>query len=489
MRIRILQRIFSFPVALACLLIVLAVLTVRPHFDDPDMWWHLKNGEIVWTAHTIPVVDLFSYTANHLASIPHEWLAEAVIYGAYRSGGFSGLMLLLCFLAAALLVAGYGLCRLYSSNAKVAFVGAMVIWFFATVGLSMRPQMIGYLYLIAELALIHLGRTRNPRWFFWLPILFAVWINCHGSFILGIFLGGVFLFSSFFCFQLGSLISQRWDPHCRRMLALALALSAAALFLNPVGIRQIMYPVNTLLHQPLGLGNVEEWGPLRLTDERGVGLFAVLLCCFLLVVVRRADLYWDELLLLALGTWLAGSHMRMLFVFGILAAPVLSRQLSSSWDDYKADEDRIWPNAVFVGMSMLVALLAFPSRQNLAQQVEAQEPAKAVAFIEANRLSGPMLNDYGFGGYLIWAAPEHPVFVDGRSDIYEWSGVLNEYGQWAALQSDPNILLDKYKVNFCLLSPQSPMVRVLPLLHKWKIVFSDNNSVILVRTASVSGTG
>ena len=47
-------------------------------------------------------------------------------------------------------------------------------------------------------------------------------------------------------------------------------------------------------------------------------------------------------------------------------------------------------------------------------------------FIQASHLSGPMLNDYNFGGYLIWAAPEHPVFIDGRTDVYEWSGVLGD---------------------------------------------------------------
>ena len=32
-----------------------------------------------------------------------------------------------------------------------------------------------------------------------------------------------------------------------------------------------------------------------------------------------------------------------------------------------------------------------------------------------------MLNEYVYGGYLIWAAPENPVFVDGRADIFEWT--------------------------------------------------------------------
>src|ERR1035438_10247210 len=129
---RILRRCFSFPVMLAGLLAVLAVLTVRSRFDDLDMWWHLKMGEVIWTTHTIPLTDTFSYTSNHQALVPQEWLAQAIIYGAWKWAGFSGLMFWLCLLTAAVLIAGYVLCSLYSGNVKVAFVGAMIIWLFAT---------------------------------------------------------------------------------------------------------------------------------------------------------------------------------------------------------------------------------------------------------------------------------------------------------------------------------------------------------------------
>src|SRR5271170_4596276 len=130
---------------LASLLAMLGVLTVRGRFNDPDMWWHLKTGEVIWTTHAIPTTDLFSYTTNHHAWIPHEWLSELLIYGAYRWSGYSGLMLWLCFFTALLLIAGYILCSLYSRNPKTAFLGAMVIWLFSTTGLSVRPQLIGFL--------------------------------------------------------------------------------------------------------------------------------------------------------------------------------------------------------------------------------------------------------------------------------------------------------------------------------------------------------
>jgi hypothetical protein len=479
--LRTIQRLFSFPIALASLLVVLTVLTVRGRFDDPDLWWQLKMGQTIWTTHTIPTHDLFSYTANGQALVPQEWIAQLSIFSAYRLGGFSGLMLWFCVLASALVVAGYVLCWVYSGNAKVAFVGAMIIWFFGTIGFEIRPQMFSYLLLVAELLLIYAGRTRDPRWFAGLPIVFVIWINSHASFVLGVAVACAYLVGSFFDFELGALVSHRWSAQRRRVFIWSILLSIAGLFINPAGLKQILYPFDTLMNMKLLMANVQEWAPLNLTDARGIGLLSVLFCMLLLIAARKAEIYLDELLLLAGGTWMAVSHLRMLVIFGILVAPILSRQLANVWENYEPEKDRILPNAIFISLSLIAVLLAFPSRQNLEQQVQAHSPVKALEYVQSHQLSGPMLNDYTYGGFLIWAAPEHPVMIDGRTDIYEWSGFLQQYARWATLQEDPNLLLEKYHVNFCLLSTQSQLINVLPLLPGWKLVYSDKLAQVFVK--------
>ena len=213
-------------------------------------------------------------------------------------------------------------------------------------------------------------------------------------------------------------------------------------------------------------------------------MLAVLACIALVVIVRHSELQWHELLLLALGTWLAISHQRLVFVFGILAAPVLSRLLSSFWDGYRQDKDLPLANAILITASLLIAFWAFPGQATLAQQVERASPVKAVEFIKTNHLSGRMLNEYVYGGYLIWAAPENPVFVDGRADVFEWTGVLADFGRWETLQSNPNVLLEKYGIDFCLLARSSPMVTVMSLLKDWKIAYKDNNSVIFTHAVT-----
>jgi hypothetical protein len=319
-----------------------------------------------------------------------------------------------------------------------------------------------------------------------LPPLFALWVNCHGSFFLGLVLGVAVLFCSFFKFRIGLLIASRWESRRRNMLMLALGLSMAALFLNPLGMKQILYPVDTMLHQPISLSTVQEWMPLAISGGRAFEFLAIPACIFLLVIVQRSELFLHEFVVMALATYFAASHQRMLFVFGILVAPILSRLLSTCWDGYDTEQDRPLLNAIFITVSLFIAFLGFPSRQNLTRQVAEHSPVKAVEFIQNHHISGRMLNEYVYGGYLIWAAPEHPVFVDGRADVFEWTGVLGEFGTWAVLQSDPNALLDKYRVDFCLLARHSPIVRVLPLLSGWRLAYSDDQSVIFTRTSAAN---
>jgi len=451
---------------------------VRDRFDDPDLWLHLKTGQLIWTTHTIPTTDLFSWTTQHHPTLPHEWLAQTLIYAAYRLGGYFGLMLWLCLASSAILIAGYGLCWLCSGNAKVSFVGALAVWFFATIGLSIRPQMIGYLLLIAELALLHLGRTRNPRWFFALPPLFALWVNCHGSFSLGLLLAFILLITAYIDIDNYLLLSTPWEPRRRRALALALEGSLLALLLNPVGLRLILYPFHALGGMTLAASAVSEWQPLQLSDIRALALLAVLASIVLLVIVRRSQLFLHELLFLAAATWLAASHRRLLFVFGILAAPILCRLLANTWETWDPEHDRPTPNAVLITIALLVCWLAFPSPANLAAQVAAGSPVAAVDFIHAHHLSGPMLNDWPDGGYLVWAAPDHLVFIDGRGDPFDQTGITQQFGDWATLRTDPRILLDKYGIAFCLLDRGSPMTFVLPLMPGWQLVYSDSQSVI-----------
>jgi hypothetical protein len=474
-------RILSFPVMLASTLVALAVLSVRSRFNDPDLWWHLRTGQIIWTNRAIPRTDVLSFTAGGHAWVAHEWLSQLSMYAAWRAGNYTGLMLWFTFAAGALLVVQYVSCSLYSGNAKVAFLGVLTAWFFTTVGLAIRPQLLGFTLLAGEVLILQLGRSRDGRWFFLLPPLFTLWVNLHGSFFLGLMVLAVVVLSGLFNVTAGLLVSRPFDPARRKALLWAAGLSIAALFVNPVGSKLLAYPLRTIFDQRMQLDAVTEWQRLSFDDVRAFGLLALAGAILLIALIRRMTLYTDEVALLAVAFGMAVLHQRLLFAWGILASPILCRQLASTWDAYAPARDRMLPNAVLIFGSWSVALLAFPSPVALASQVDRGNPVQAVDFIRREHFAGNMLNEYAYGGYLSWALPEQKIFIDGRADVYAWSGVFEDYGSWATLRDDPNRLLDKYGIAWCVLSQSSPLARVMSYLPGWAQRYSDSSSVIFTR--------
>ena len=53
---------------------------------DPDLWGHLRFGLDMLSQHTLPSVDVYSFTQD-VPWINHEWLSELIMGVAYRIGG------------------------------------------------------------------------------------------------------------------------------------------------------------------------------------------------------------------------------------------------------------------------------------------------------------------------------------------------------------------------------------------------------------------
>jgi hypothetical protein len=142
-------------------------------------------------------------------------------------------------------------------------------------------------------------------------------------------------------------------------------------------VKQLVYPLNVMFHQSTGLANSEEWQPIVFDNARAFGLLAIAGFLFVATLVRPAELRLDELLLFAMGFGMALRHTRMLFVFGVLAAPVLSRLLSNAWDRYDSARDRRTPNGILILIALSISVLAFPSSKQLDMQVKKDNPVKA----------------------------------------------------------------------------------------------------------------
>ncbi|MDO8733879.1 MAG: hypothetical protein Q7K21_01815, partial [Elusimicrobiota bacterium] len=62
-------------------------LTVFLSFSmaDPDYWGHIKFGQTIYETKSILKTDNFSYTANGLKWLNHEWLSEVIFWIFYKN--------------------------------------------------------------------------------------------------------------------------------------------------------------------------------------------------------------------------------------------------------------------------------------------------------------------------------------------------------------------------------------------------------------------
>ncbi len=233
-------------------------MVVSPRFSDPDLWWHLKVGQIIWNTHAIPSTDTFSYTAQGHSWIAHEWLSQLSIYAALHFGGYTGLMLWLDGMTSLLFVLVYVLCLRCSDNAGIAFGGALFALFFGTIGLAIRPLVNGNILLVTELLILE-ASARDGRILWLLPPLFALWVNCHGSFFFGMGVLGIYWLCSMASVKRGLLVSEPWDRERRRLLGIAMVFCMVALLVNPVGPRLLFYPIDMLFIQAPSTNFIIEW--------------------------------------------------------------------------------------------------------------------------------------------------------------------------------------------------------------------------------------
>ena len=127
----------------------------------------------------------------------------------------------------------------------------------------------------------------------------------------------------------------------------------------------------------------------------------------------------------------------------------------------------------------------FPSAADYEQNLEKSFPVGAVRFLNTHPVPGPMYNAYYFGGYLIFArGPEHKVFIDGRSEVYERAGVMSDDVALINLHPGSVAVLQKYNIQSCLLLPGEALTTVLAALPEWQKVYDDGTSVLFVRRQS-----
>jgi len=442
---------------------------------DPDAWWHLRTGEWILQHHAVPQVDPFSATGAGKPWQAYSWLFEVLLLQLFQRFGMVGLVGYAAGMALAIAVATRHLVRRLQIDFSNVALLTLIACFLINRLYTPRPWLFSILFFVLELdILMHVRKTGRLRELAWLPVIFALWSNTHIQFIYGLAILG--------CAVVEALAVSRGIGVKTRLRApwafAALAGSALATCANPYG-WHIYRTVYDLATQPGGLDQITE---LQALQFRGLTDFGILF----LAIAAAAALAWDkrfrvfETALLFFAVVVSFRSQRDIWVLITIAVAILASTIQGR----KTALDRLpgWATTLSAIAACLLVWTGFHvlrvNNTRLRTDVAKVLPIDAVDDIRAKGYSGPLYNDFNWGGYLIWAL-RMPVSIDGRGGFYGDKILDRSIATWRAgsdWDSDPTL-----KSARLVLGPvQAPLVQVLRMDPHFQLVYEDKLAAVFV---------
>lgn len=458
----------------------MAALIIRTSLHSglqTDAFWQVAAGNWMLDHHSVIRADVFSYSVPGRPWFAEEWGFEVALAFLVRHLGSMSYFLvsgLPC--VGALVVSTLRWRRLRAHHLWVATL-AVAVGFGLLIGLEPRPQDASYFYFATELYLLTVAR-RRPIALAALPVLFLVWANVHGSFLFG--LGALALES---ILSGASAVRSRttpWPTAVSRATssrvsvsaplplgyaATSLVACAMAALVNPHGWHLYPYVIKVTTSGPLG-ALIEEWQSPNFHDIGPIlGIALPLVIALIGMAVRRARvelfdlIIWVVLLAATLHAIRFAPYLAI--AFGGLVAPWWQQQ---AWESAGATR------ATLPAAAVMSALLIGGGSVQLGLPVDSGSSAVPVAATSwLNGKTGRVFSTYAWNDYLI--ARGIPVFVDGRTDLYFGTGILNTYVQVSSLTLDPDRVFAKWHVRYVMWPRNTALTTYLSSDPKWSLAY------------------
>ncbi len=395
--------------------------------------------------------------------IAFEWLSELSYAGAYWLAGWPGVAVLA---AAAIALAFALLTRFLLRELQPTPALLLVLAALALTAPHMlaRPHVLALPIMVAWAAALVRAMDARLKPPYWALPLIVLWANLHGSVALGLgLIGPAVLEALIEDWRAWPRILWRWLPFS--------ALAVLAACLTPYGPGPLLVPLTTL-----GLGHalttIVEWRP---QDFGHFGTFEFLLLIGLLALSRGVKVPLVRMLVLLGLLHFALAQVRNTDLLAMLAPLYLAAPLARQFKPTHEEE----PGAAYGYALAATAAIVVATALALMRPVTPDPrnaPRAAIAAADLGA-AGHVLNDYRFGGYLIFAGI--PTFIDGRGELYG-GRFIARYNRDLALAdlTDFLKLLDEYRIEATLLAPDTPAAKLLDRLPDWRRVYADGVAVV-----------
>jgi hypothetical protein len=479
------------------------VLAARP-ITDPDFWWHLRTGRLIFETRSIPHADIFSSTFAGREWVAHEWLSEVLLYAVHVAFGYAGLIVVFSLVISAAMWLAYRRCAARAGHVYVAGFALLLGALASSPTWGVRPQM--FTFLFASVFLFMLdgyagGDERRRVW--WLVPVTALWANMHAGFAMGLALvaltiAGLFL-DSLLSEDEGQTFAVKLKTFWRRARALVFVFAACvlAVSLNPAGVRLYLYPFETLTSRAM-MKYINEWFSPDFHEMMFQPLAVLIFATLGALALSRVRVKPGKLLMLVATGYMALRSGRNVPFFALVALPLLAEH---AWDwlarqrwcaflsrpeNVGAGNQTALKSALNVVLLVAMPLaICFARVERVAAERAEDErhnfPVAAVEFMRGRQLPQPVFNEYGWGGYMIWNLyPDYRVYIDGRADVYG-DAYLEEFLKTHDGRAGWRVPLEREGVRTVVVKPDAPLASLLRQDAEWRNVFEDEQAVIFVR--------
>jgi hypothetical protein len=474
----------ALPLVPALFLIVSLHVFVK---TDPDYWWHVRTGQYIYETGTLPRGDIYSYTVANQPWVTHEWLTELLFYQVQRQFGYVGNVVLFGVATALAWLTVYASCRRWGVGGLGATL--LMLWGFimAMGSVNVRPQALTTLLLAISVLLLTRYKQGHVRALWLMPPMFAVWVNLHGGYIIGLVLLGLTVVGE------GLALACRRPAAPLRPLLAATVLSAAATLLNPHGVEALLYPFMYAGSENAMMRYILEWQSPDFHDAHKLFLASSILLTLALGLARRPLGVTEAFWALAFAL-LALQSLRHIPLYAVVTLPLLGARLQAELPAHVRSlvarhRSRL---VVLVAGSLIgccVALALMATQEGLVVQLGSEPsaatyPAGAVDYLRTHISEDNLFNDYYWGGYLIYQLyPERRVFIDGRSDVYA-ERLMDRYAAVQQLKPNWRQVLDEHNVRLALVKKDSPLDVVLGIDEGWQELYVGEVERLFARRAS-----
>lgn len=484
-------------------LVLFLFLCLSPEGDrmlaDGDTGWHVRAGESILSTGSVPEHDLFSYHVPPIPWTAHEWLSEVLMALVHRYLGLTGVVVLFALVASLTYALLYRFVRGFGGGNVLADLGIVLLVILSSqIHWLARPHLFSLLFTVLFLGILESHEiTGSRRRLALLPLLMIPWVNLHGGFVTGPLLVGIYL--------AGNLIrtaGSSGDPESAqkaKLLGWVLAGTLVACLVNPRGPEILLFPFRTVSNRYL-MDNVKEF--LSPDFHQPMPFKYLLFLSIVLLAVSRPPAGATHLLLILTFLNMSLFSVRYILLYGIVAAPVLSRCAARILSDRSfpgreaflrvservAAQDGASRGDLSVGIVLVLVALLVGTRAVEFRFDPRTKPVEAVNYLNARHVDGNMYNDDEFGDYLIYAAfPRYRVFFDGRSDMYG-AERIREYQRIANFMPGWEDLIAAYRIEWFFIPTDSTLSRHLDSLPgSWTPLYADNVATIFVKATARTG--